>query len=563
MHQKELALQLALKDQEQTIKTLEHVQSENQNLRAHDHVLQSKMDMVKQQLNHLKIMSDSNVGTKTKAKFYDDAHRQSDSKRDVPIKEILTNPESAVAKFANRMFVKEKMMYGPVQNLLAAEFPDFCVSKTYGVTYLDARAPDITISRAGVKNIHPIFVHTVIELKRPQGNIDSSTLGQGLDQLYRLARYQPWRQRFTMLVTNLKKNHLLQIRRTSGGTMQLIEFVPVSFETAIDFIGKALVDPDEEPDMPRFSKELGQMERVLGSTKDSVVGEFQLSCIPHNAQMSMPRQGTINLAVKCSRHADRLSTITKEIDLLCQLKAAGGHENVAKIVYFHPERQEFGMLPSGEPAKPALLNTNQALAQKVFREILSAISWLHEQHIVHRDIRWDNIVLHEDSAALIDFGTAIDVSNPSLNVTYEGGYICCPPRLLFGRDLDAPYTPQMSDDYHAYLLLLNSVLFPNSMVGFHSAQIRMPTSDEAKRLRTLWTELKESLYWQTYVQAATENNIDVLKRLPEIIVMLKSEPTFLTPNNGSSGIADETYVKTGISGIEQQLDNLGLSKESV
>lgn len=43
-----------------------------------------------------------------------------------------------------------------------------------------------------------------------------------------------------MLATNLKRNHFL---RLGAGTVQLIKFVPVGFETAIDFIGKVLVDP--------------------------------------------------------------------------------------------------------------------------------------------------------------------------------------------------------------------------------------------------------------------------------------------------------------------------------
>ena len=95
------------------------------------------------------------------------------------------------------------------------------------------------------------------------------------------------------------------------------------------------------------------------------------------------------------------------------------------------------MLPVGEPATPALVNNNQTLARNVFRMIISAISWLHERN-VHRDIRWDNIILHNNSAVLIDFGTAIDIRKKTGDVPYEGGYICGPPRLL--SDLDALYS---------------------------------------------------------------------------------------------------------------------------
>ena len=62
------------------------------------------------------------------------------------------------------------------------------------------------------------------------------------------------------------------------------------------------------------------------------------------------------------------------------------------------------------------------------------------------------------------------------------------------------------------------------MVGFDSAQTRIPTSDEATRLQILWTDLKESLFWQTYVQAAADCDTAALGRLPEIIVILRHKP---------------------------------------
>jgi hypothetical protein len=439
--------------------------------------------------------------------------------RSIPIREVPADPSSQVAMFANRQFPKEEAMYSEIQEFLAAKFLDFNVSDTHRNPYLDSRAPDITIFRAGAPTIiHPIYIHTLVELKRPEGHIDNSTLGQGLDQLYRLAKHQPWRHCFTMLVTNLTKNHFLQIRRTRSGSMQFTEFVPVGFETAIEYLGQVLLNSDEQPELPCFSTELGIVERVLGSTKHSIVAEFGIQAIPHIALRKMPQEGRLTIAVKCSRNPSYLSTIAKEIELLRQLNETGGHQNIAKIVYFHPKKQEFGMEPVGEPAIPALFNSNQYLARAVFQEIFSAIIWLHERNIVHRDIRWDNIVLHEDSAVLIDFGTAIDIGKTTWDVQYEGGYICCPPRLL--RNLNALYRPRKSDDYHAYILLLNSVLFPKSMDGFHSARIQEPASKEAESLLGLWAELTKSLFWQTYIQAAIDCDIAVLKRLPEVIVML-------------------------------------------
>ena len=80
-----------------------------------------------------------------------------------------------------------------------------------------------------------------------------------------------------MLVTDMKKNLLSQIRLTNGGTMQLIGLAPVGFGTAIDSIARVLKDSREKPDSPGFSREVGTVERVLGSGEDPVGWELELS----------------------------------------------------------------------------------------------------------------------------------------------------------------------------------------------------------------------------------------------------------------------------------------------
>ena len=75
----------------------------------------------------------------------------------------------------------------------------------------------------------------------------------------------------------MKKNRLSQIRLTNGGTMQLIGLAPVGFGTAIDSIGRVLEDSREKPDSPGFSREVGTVERVLGSGEDPVAWELKLS----------------------------------------------------------------------------------------------------------------------------------------------------------------------------------------------------------------------------------------------------------------------------------------------
>lgn len=55
-----------------------------------------------------------------------------------------------------------------------------------------------------------------------------------------------------------------------------------------------------------------------------------------------------------------------------------------------------------------------------------AIKWLHDHRIVHRDIRWDNIVVPPDAPVqLSDYGVAV-IGNGTLR-EYDGEILCVPP----------------------------------------------------------------------------------------------------------------------------------------
>ena len=85
-----------------------------------------------------------------------------------------------------------------------------------------------------------------------------------------------------------------------------------------------------------------------------------------------------------------------------------------------------------------------------------------------------------------------------------------------------PYTPRKADDYHAYVLIVNELLFPASFKGCHHEAIQIPKSPENIRLRQLWEALEKSRFWGRFVTAAQQEDVNVLRELREAIVMLRS-----------------------------------------
>ncbi|KAA8896356.1 hypothetical protein FN846DRAFT_755887, partial [Sphaerosporella brunnea] len=101
--------------------------------------------------------------------------------------------------------------------------------------------------------------------------------------------------------------------------------------------------------------------------------------------------------------------LQSEIDILQKI----GHNappSLPQLVYYTKDHLEYGMLPVGAPANPADLTRPPFLARRVLQDALQALEWLHEHKIVHRDVRWDNIVVvNQCRGVLVGLGSAIEV----------------------------------------------------------------------------------------------------------------------------------------------------------
>jgi len=90
---------------------------------------------------------------------------------------------------------------------------------------------------------------------------------------------------------------------------------------------------------------------------------------------------------------------------------------------------------------------DEANAKDLFRQLISAIEYIHSKGVVHRDIKCENLLLDENyNLKLIDFGFArCDVlgtdNSVILSKTFCGSYAYASPEILRG----IAYDPFMSD----------------------------------------------------------------------------------------------------------------------
>ncbi|KAF8248565.1 hypothetical protein K440DRAFT_642153 [Wilcoxina mikolae CBS 423.85] len=82
------------------------------------------------------------------------------------------------------------------------------------------------------------------------------------------------------------------------------------------------------------------------------------------------------------------------------------------------------------------------------------------------------------------------------------------------------YTPQKSDDLLSFVLLLVNLLFPHTFDAFQYCNIERAHSSEFRRLRSLWSSLRESHIWAPAVHAAEKEDTATLREFLKIFVML-------------------------------------------
>ena len=105
------------------------------------------------------------------------------------------------------------------------------------------------------------------------------------------------------------------------------------------------------------------------------------------------------------------SKIMNEVDILKRLD----HPNIVKIYEFHEDEFNLYLImdlyTGGEVLEAILKNRSlkESQAADFMKQILSSIVYLHNLHIVHRDLKLENMLIEHSRSSnikIIDFGTA-------------------------------------------------------------------------------------------------------------------------------------------------------------
>jgi calcium-dependent protein kinase len=138
---------------------------------------------------------------------------------------------------------------------------------------------------------------------------------------------------------------------------------------------------------------------------------------------------TIKIIYKSESDSKEVNNILKEIQILKHLD----HPNIIKIYeYFADDKYLFVVAEFVKEGQifEQIIDANQFSEKRaavIFRQILSAVNYLHSNFIVHRDLKSENIVLDGDTIKLVEFYCAREFqSDQKMKGVYGTSYYMAP-----------------------------------------------------------------------------------------------------------------------------------------
>ncbi|CAK8693115.1 testis-specific serine/threonine-protein kinase 1-like [Clavelina lepadiformis] len=103
--------------------------------------------------------------------------------------------------------------------------------------------------------------------------------------------------------------------------------------------------------------------------------------------------------------------------------------------------------------------------RRFFQEMCAGVEYMHENGMVHRDLKCENILLSKkNSIKIADFGFARDISTGDLSKTYCGSAAYAAPELLQGIPYKGPIADVWSLGVILYIMACSSMPFRDSNI---------------------------------------------------------------------------------------------------
>lgn len=199
-----------------------------------------------------------------------------------------------------------------------------------------------------------------------------------------------------------------------------------------------------------------QLKRTLGKGNFSTVKLAQHRITQHSVAIKIVKISILS--------EDNLMKINREIDVL---KKIGKHANIVRLYQVIKTKRYFMLVteycPNGELYDYLVDKGKLSEPQSCnyFLQILSAVEYLHEHNIVHRDLKAENLLLTEDNKTIkiADFGFANYYKHDKPLSTWCGSPPYAAPELFKGLQYVGPPVDIWSLGVILYVMVCGSLPF--------------------------------------------------------------------------------------------------------
>jgi 5'-AMP-activated protein kinase catalytic alpha subunit len=241
------------------------------------------------------------------------------------------------------------------------------------------------------------------------------------------------------------------------------------------------------------STEQSQSNAGSSSSLSRMMGNFWILESKNNLKIGVNKQTKQKVAIKVipKEGLDELDEerARREIEIMSKLTQIG-HPNITKLLFGEETESHFYLVQEyvakGELLSYILKNKrlSEVESQTLFSQIIAALKCCHENNIVHRDIKHQNLLLDSNhKIKLIDFGFSSFIEQGVAQTTFCGTPAYAAPEILLGKPYDGVKIDMWSAGVVLYSMLAGEFPF-KSLVQIFTGTFEEPegVSEDCKTL---------------------------------------------------------------------------------
>ena len=163
-----------------------------------------------------------------------------------------------------------------------------------------------------------------------------------------------------------------------------------------------------------------------------------------------------------------IERISREIQILKVLR----HDNIAQLYENITSERHIYIIMEYVDGKDlfqyiySLTKLNEIKASCLFRQLISALEYIHTLGVVHRDIKPENILLTKDhkKIKLVDFGLSNSYRHGNLLKTACGSPCYAAPEMISGKEYNGLYSDLWSCGVVLYCMLCGKLPFDDEKI---------------------------------------------------------------------------------------------------